>query len=131
MKLTKILLRLALTLLVLLGLDSSSFAQKIVAVIPVGRFPQGIVVNPFTNRIYVANGSSLSITTPNSVSVIDGSSNQVIHQIVTGLDFQIGLGIDEFRQRIYVATLESKCWTARPTPRSLTLRWQTNRSRSP
>ena len=107
MKLTKILPRLVLTLLVLLGLDSSSFAQKIIATVPVGNSPLGIAVNRFTNRIYVANETSEPPQPPNTVSVIDGKTNQVTGHITTGLDFQIGLGIDEFRQRIYVATLDS------------------------
>jgi YVTN family beta-propeller protein len=97
--------------LVLFGLVTSSFAQKIVAIIPVGDFPEGVAVNRLANRIYVANevgqSSSPVVENPNTISVIDGASNQVIGQIVTGLNFQIGLGLDEFRNLIYVATLDS------------------------
>jgi len=94
-----------------LCLDNSIFAQRVVASIPVGDFPRGVAVNRLTNRIYVANefGHFIppSTETPNTVSVIDGSHNRVIDEIVTGLDFQIGLGLDEFRNLIYVATLDS------------------------
>src|SRR3989442_1937775 len=40
--------------------------------IPVGNNPEGVAVNPNTNRIYVANSAD------NNVSVIDGSTNTVI-----------------------------------------------------
>src|SRR6516165_6880008 len=105
MKPSKMFSLFVITLLVLLWLDSSIFAQKIVAVIPVGSFPQGVAVNRLTDRIYVAN--EFGQENPNTVSVIAGASNRVIGEIVTGLNFQIGLGLDEFRKLIYVATLDN------------------------
>jgi hypothetical protein len=89
MKPSKMFSLFVITLLVLLWLDSSIFAQKIVAVIPVGSFPEGVAVNRLTNRIYVAN--EVGQENPNTVSVIDGARNRVIDEIVTGLNFQIGL----------------------------------------
>jgi len=56
-------------------------AQTLVADIPVSGYPDGIAVNPGTNRIYVA------VTPPNNgtpeVNVIDGTSNTVIDTIAT------------------------------------------------
>jgi YVTN family beta-propeller protein len=97
--------------LVLLGLVTSSFGQKSIVTIPVGDFPGGVAVNRLTNRIYVANefGRFIppSLEEPNTVSVIDGSHNRVIDEIVTGLDFQIGIAVDEVRNIIYIATLDN------------------------
>jgi len=111
MKPSKMLTVFLITLVMQLCLDNSIFAQRVVASIPVGDFPRGVAVNRLTNRIYVANefGHFIppSTETPNTVSVIDGSHNRVIDEIVTGRDFQIGLGLDEFRNLIYVATLDS------------------------
>jgi len=56
-------------------------AQTLVTDIPVSGYPDGIAVNPGTNRIYVA------VTPPNNgtpeVNVIDGASNTVIDTIST------------------------------------------------
>jgi YVTN family beta-propeller protein len=111
MKPTKMLM-LSLTVFLLLCLDNSVFAQRIVASVPVGTFPVGVAVNRLTNRVYVANlvGQPLPpplIEAPNTVTVIDGKTNQVVDEIVTGLDFQIGLAVDEVRNVIYVATLDN------------------------
>jgi YVTN family beta-propeller protein len=110
MKPTKMLM-LSLTVFLLLCLDNSVFAQRVVASIPVGTFPVGVAVNRLTNRVYVANlvGQPLTpfIEAPNTVTVIDGETNQIVDEIVTGLDFQIGLAVDEVRNLIYVATLDS------------------------
>jgi YVTN family beta-propeller protein len=95
----------------LLCSDRPTFAQSVVATIPVGVFPFGVAVNRVTDRVYVANlvGQPISpfLEAPNTVSVIDGASNRVIDDIVTGLDFQIGLGVDDSRDRVYVATLDN------------------------
>ena len=111
MKPTKMLM-LSLTVFLLLCLDNSVFAQRIVASVPVGTFPVGVADNRLTNRVYVANlvGQPLPpplIEAPNTVTVIDGKTNQVVDEIVTGLDFQIGLAVDEVRNVIYVATLDN------------------------
>jgi len=111
MKPSKRILLFVTAAIMLLGIDDSVFAQRIVATIPVGVFPQGVAVNRLTNRIYVANefGQFIPPFTqiPNTISVIDGARNRVVDDIVTGLDFQIGVGLDEYRNLIYVATLDS------------------------
>jgi len=57
-------------------IDGSS--NTVIATVPVGTFPQGVGVNPTTNRIYVANQGG------NTVSVIDGTSNTVIATVPVG-----------------------------------------------
>ena len=44
-----------------------------------GSEPEGVAVNPTTNRIYVANYDS------NNVSVIDGASNTVVATVAVGV----------------------------------------------
>lgn len=97
------LLILSFTFIVLVGVALIPFlrltpkahaAFVAVATIPVGSAPWGIDVNPTTNRIYVANAGS------NTVSVIDGSTNTVVATIpVTSPD---GVGVNPVTNRIYV-----------------------------
>ena len=47
-------------------------AANVVSSIGVGLDPLGVAVNPTTNRVYVANGNS------NTVSVIDGATNTLV-----------------------------------------------------
>jgi DNA-binding beta-propeller fold protein YncE len=69
------------------------------------RSPLSIALNPYTDRVYVADGIS------KNVSVIDSIINQVVLSIPTGIsqeynafDFQgIGVAVDPLRNRIYVA----------------------------
>jgi YVTN family beta-propeller protein len=105
-------LTLCLTLFLLLCPDYLAFGQNIVASVPVGIFPTGVAVNRLTNRVYVANLVGhhfpvFPIEIPNTVTVIDGETNTVVDEIVTGLDFQIGLAVDEVRNLIYVTTLDN------------------------
>ena len=52
--------------------------NTVVATVPVGTWPDGVAVNPTTNRIYVANCDS------NNVSVIDGATNTVVATVPVG-----------------------------------------------
>ena len=56
-----------------------SGAQSLITDIPVNGTPNGIAVNPTTNRIYLA----LSSPTGPAVDVIDGATNKVIDTIAT------------------------------------------------
>ena len=111
MKPSKTLMLFVIASVILLCLDGSVLAQRIVASIPVGVSPIGVAVNRLTNRVYVANlvGEPISpfMQAPNTVTVIDGATNRVVDEIVTGLNFQIGLAVDESRNLIYVATLDN------------------------
>jgi YVTN family beta-propeller protein len=46
-----------------------SNAENVTATVATGAFPLAIAINPVTNRVYVANYSS------NSITVIDGATN--------------------------------------------------------
>ena len=51
---------------------------RAIGTIPTGLDPVGLGVNPFTNRIYVANSSD------NTTTVIDGATNTVIATVPVG-----------------------------------------------
>src|SRR5207247_1285042 len=89
---------LALTLV--FGLSESfvtlAEAYQVTATIPVGSGPNGVAVNPLTNRIYIANNGD------STVSVIDGSANAVIATIPVGSN-PVGVGVNPLTDRVYVA----------------------------
>ena len=60
-----------------------------------GSYPVGVVVNPLTNKIYVANQYS------NTVSVYDANTDKLIKTIPTGI-FPYGIDTNLFNNRIYV-----------------------------
>ena len=66
--------------------QSAAAAPTVISTISVGTAPVGVGVNSSTNRIYVANYNS------NSVSVIDGSANTVVSTISVGSGPQ-GVGL--------------------------------------
>ncbi len=72
-----------------------AIAQTVVSSFEVGNSPRGIAVNTETNLIYVTNMAD------NSVSVIDGSTNQIINNIPVGKG-PLGIGIDSFTNQVYV-----------------------------
>ena len=72
----------------------------VIATIPVGKNPAAVGVNPTTNRIYVANRFS------DTVSVIDGASNSVIATVAVGA-FPSGIGVDPNTHRVYVSNFFS------------------------
>ena len=68
----------------------------VVATVTVGINPNGIGVNPATNRVYVANSNS------DSVSVINGVNNTVVVTVTVG-DGPAGVGVNPTTNRVYVA----------------------------
>jgi YVTN family beta-propeller protein len=62
--------------------------------------PEDVTVNPATNRVYVANYLT------NSVSVLDGATNTVISNVGVGAN-PIGLEVNPATNRIYVSSLTS------------------------
>ena len=63
--------------------------------IPVGAEPQGVAVNPATNRIYTANDGS------NDVSVVGGGTNTVVVTVSVGR-YPYGAAVNPATNRIYV-----------------------------
>lgn len=78
-----------------LALSAPVTAQSVVATIGAGNRPVATAVNPVTNKIYVANTGS------NSVTVIDGASNSTT-TVATGAR-PTAIAIDSVRNNIYVA----------------------------
>ena len=75
--------------------DGSS--NTFIKTITVGSSPSGVAVNSFTNRVYVANSGS------NTVSVIDGASDVVIATVALGPGrMPIELAVNEATNRVYV-----------------------------
>ena len=76
---------------------SDSFGKS---VLPVGSYPIGIGVNSVTNKLYVANQFS------NSISVID-SSTDILESTIQVDSFPYDLEVNPFNNRIYVTNRES------------------------
>lgn len=70
---------------------------------PGGSYPLGVAVDPTTHMVYVSNAASNSVETNNSVSVIDGTTNQLITNIVgiTGV-VQADMAANPQTDQIYV-----------------------------
>lgn len=83
------------------GVIHNAFADQVIATIPVGNNPYGIGVNPNTNMIYVSNFGN------NTVSVIDGSTNNVVSTIPLGNFLTRGLVVNPVTNMIYVFTRDS------------------------
>jgi YVTN family beta-propeller protein len=92
-----IVINLMVALALLLGAAAPAYAQTVVATIPVGDEPRRVAVNEKTNRIYVANTNS------DTVSVIEGATN-FVGTIPVG-DNPVGVAVNEKTNRIYVANL--------------------------
>jgi 40-residue YVTN family beta-propeller repeat len=73
-------------------------AIRVTATIPVGSGPEGIDVNPATNRIYVANQWQYT------VSVIDGYAGSVVDTITLANTNNQGVGVNPATNRIYVSS---------------------------
>jgi YVTN family beta-propeller protein len=96
-KLRPVLTTLALLLLLLVPATAQPVsAQTVVATVTVGSFPFGVAVNSTTNRIYVTNATS------STVSVIDGATNTVVATVPVGnTPYQVD--VNPSTNRIYVA----------------------------
>ena len=74
----------------------SARAQNLITTVGVGTGPNAVVVNPVTNRIYVANSGS------NTVSVLNGITSAVIATVNVGTD-PVALAVNPVTNEIYVA----------------------------
>jgi YVTN family beta-propeller protein len=68
--------------------------------IVVNSFPVDLAINPVTDRLYVTNQFS------HTVSVVDTETDQVVDTIPVGL-VPYGIGIDPIANRIYVTNIDS------------------------
>ncbi|MDQ2685435.1 MAG: YncE family protein [Thermoproteota archaeon] len=79
--------------------DGTVLAQedgnKFISGFNTGSYPVGITTNPFTNKVYVANQYS------NTVSVFDSKTDKLIEIIPTGI-FPYSIDANLFNNRIYV-----------------------------
>ena len=82
------------------GMTGVAVAQTVVATITVGSGPIGVGVNPTTNKIYVSNYGS------GSVSVIDGATDTVTATVTVGTN-PFGVGVNPATNKIYVANYGS------------------------
>lgn len=64
---------------------------------PVGTTPLNVVVNPLTNKIYVANLDS------NNVTVIDGATNNVTATVPTTGNRPYAIAVNPVTNKVYVA----------------------------
>lgn len=100
-KLAAVLGAVAFLVLVPVQGQAAHLVPGVVTPIAVGDGPGGVGVNPTTNRIYVANSGS------NTVSVIDGSTNTVLTTIPVG-GGPADVGVDDVTNRIYVVNDSSQ-----------------------
>lgn len=77
--------------------------QTLVATVPTGSNPVAVAVNPFTNRIYVANQNS------NNITVIDGWSNYTVTVAVGAAPAAIAMNVNT--NKIYVVNENSNSVT--------------------
>ena len=92
-----VVLAIILILLVVPTVTQPVSAQTVVATVTVGNNPQGVAVNPSTNRIYVVNAFF-----DNTVSVIDGATNTVVATVPVG-NSPWDVAVNPSTNRIYVA----------------------------
>jgi YVTN family beta-propeller protein len=82
------------------ALASRDDGPTVVATVTVGHGPSGVGVNPATNRVYVANMNS------NTVSVIDGASQTVVATVTVGSS-PYAVGVNPATNRVYVVNTNS------------------------
>lgn len=92
-----IVLLLPVVLFLALAQRQQTSAQTVIGTIPVGSFPRGVAVNPTTNRIYVANELS------DTVTVINGSDNTTVATVPVGAH-PTAVAVNPNTNRIYVTT---------------------------
>jgi YVTN family beta-propeller protein len=76
------------------------YSKALIKTIDVGQYPNDIAFNPRNNNMYVANRGSTT------VSVVDGSTNEVVDTISVG-SFPISIAFNPSNNDMYVANLGS------------------------
>ena len=87
--------------LVLIGAAGTLMAQTVVTPVTVGTTPNAVGVNPTTNKVYVANMGS------GTVSVIDGATNGVTPIVIGPFDYPGPVAVNPTTNKIYVANTGS------------------------
>src|SRR5260370_39049951 len=88
-------------LLLLCVASGEMHAQTVTATIRVGARPEAAVVNPITNRIYVANHNS------NNYTVISGATNNTTTITDPGAGFPVLIAANPVTNKIYA--VDSSC----------------------
>ena len=88
-------LRISLLLCVIGATSAIAIAQQVIATLPVGKYPEGVAVNPATNQTYITNVSG------NSVTAIDGTTLNTT-TIGVGLSPSFS-GVNSVTSKIYVS----------------------------
>ncbi|HEY6429961.1 MAG TPA: hypothetical protein VIX84_22250, partial [Acidimicrobiales bacterium] len=83
-------------MLAVLGPTAPAAADTIVVTVPAGIHPQAVAVNSATDKIYVANGGSGSVT------VINGATDTVSATLTVGTA-PVAVAVNTVTDKIYVA----------------------------
>jgi YVTN family beta-propeller protein len=84
--------------------------NNVIATVPVGLSPRGVAFDPANGDLYVANSgfdNNVGTIGEGSVSVIDGSTNNVITTLPTGWKDSRGIAFDSANRDIYVTNFFS------------------------
>ena len=71
------------------------------------KLPLNIAVNPDTNKIYVINDVDLYDTDNGTISVIDGTRDELINATILVGDNPIDIAVNPITNKIYVANYGS------------------------
>lgn len=75
-------------------------SHEILDVLPIRPYASGLLVNPFSGRVYVASRWS------NRVTIVDGETLEIVAELPKsthlGYPFTIHLGLDPWEERVYV-----------------------------
>ena len=75
-------------------------AQSVTATVAAGTQPQAVAVNPVTNKIYVSDGGT------NSVTVIDGATNTASTFSIGGGNFPGDIAVNPLTNKVYVSSVD-------------------------
>ena len=96
-------LRSVVVLILVLATTSLMIGQVVTATLPVENYPESAAVNTSTNKIYVANDlcNSTPCSTPGTVTVIDGATNNTIGTVTVGIS-PLAIAVNSVTNKIFV-----------------------------
>ncbi len=86
------------------GSPQEAYGQSVTGTITTGTYPAAVAVNPVTDKVYVANANS------NSVTVIDGATNAVASTVPVGTN-PAAVAVNPVTDEVYVANFGSNTVT--------------------